>query len=275
MSNALTNFFLFGSIMITAAVAPCQAKSMPPADGSLKISVLSGRPVADGIFLNGQGPFRFLIDTGAQTNQVDAAIAGKLRLKPTFRAEIATVTGSAMVSGGRLAQVTLGPASATDQEFLFTTLDSIHTLSSSIQGVLGQEFLARFDYLLDFAGRRIVFNAAEPEGGSRTALNMVGGRPAIESDRGTLVLDSGTEVAILFAAATGKSGAQVLTASGSSAAISAMSNFKFQSGGHSWSTSAASVPQTSAEEAGVVPASLFRAVYVSNSGKYVVLNAGH
>jgi hypothetical protein len=35
-------------------------------------------------------------------------------------------------------------------------------------GILGQEFLSGFDYLLDFASRRLVFGAAEPDGVRRS-----------------------------------------------------------------------------------------------------------
>jgi predicted aspartyl protease len=233
---------------------------------------MAGRLVADDVFLNGQGPFRFLLDTGAQTNQVQASIASKLGLAPTFRLEMTTASGTIPVVGGRIAEVSLGSAIGSNQEFLFTSLDGVHTLSAGIQGVLGQEFLARFDYLLDFAGRRLVFGAAAPEGGSRVGLETIDGRPAIETSEGKLVLDSGTDTTILFRASRSAPDGRVLTASGSTAA-GAVQGLRLRIAGREYQPArAASLPRASMGEDGELPASLFHAVFVSNSSKYVILD---
>jgi hypothetical protein len=271
MRIAFTSLLICGSVMITAAISGGNAESLPPTDGSLRMIILSGRPVVDGVYLNGQGPFRFLVDTGAQTNQVDASIAKKIGLKPTFRIMIATVAGTARVPGGRVAELALGPAIASNQEFLFTGLEGIHQLSSGIEGVIGEEFLSHFDYLLDFAGRRITFGAVEPEGGSRTVLNRIDGRPALETDKGTLVLDSGTEIAILYTSSVERSGGRVATASGGTR-VSQASDLKFRVAGHAYSILAAAVSGVSLQEDGVLPAAIFHSVYVSNSGRFLVLD---
>ena len=271
MRNAFINFLMCGSLLITASITPGKAESLHPANGSLRMLIMSGRPVVDGVYLNGQGPFRFLVDTGAQTNQVDASVAKKLGLKLTFRTKIATVSGTATVPGGRVAELALGPAIASNQEFLFTGLEGIHQLSSSIQGVIGEEFLSHFDYLLDFAGRRITFGAVEPAGGSRIVLNRIDGRPALETDKGKLVLDSGTEIAILYTASVERAEGCGATASGSTR-VSQARDFKFRVAGHAYSTLAAAVSGVSLQEDGVLPASIFHSVYVSNSGNFLVLD---
>jgi hypothetical protein len=232
---------------------------------------MGGRPVVDEVFLNGQGPFRFLLDTGAQTNQVEASIARKLGLTPTFRVEMATASGTIPVAGGHVAEVSLGSATASNQEFLFTTLDGIHTLSTDIQGVLGQEFLAHFDYLLDFAGHRLVFAAPAPEAGNRVNFAMIDGRPAIETSEGNLVLDSGTDTAVLFRASSSAPGDRIRTASGS-ASVSMLQNLRLRIAGREYRpASAASIPQSSQGEDGLLPASLFRAIFFSNSSHYAIL----
>jgi hypothetical protein len=269
MRNHFTSVFICGSFMITSAAARAQAK--PPAPDGQKIDVISGRPVVDCVYLNGQGPFRFLIDTGAQTNQVELSIAQKIGLNPTFRSQITTAAGNALVPGGRVAEVALGPATASDQEFLFTGLDRVHQLSSGIQGVIGQEFLSRFDYLLDFSARRVVFGGVEPEGGFRTVFNLVDGRPAVETDMGQMVLDSGTALAVLYAASIGGSGGRLKTAFGS-ASMSQTFDLRFRVSGHAYSTTAVAVPRGSLKESGIIPASLFRSLYVNNSAKYLILN---
>lgn len=251
-------------------MCPGSAKSLP-SNRSMKMLLVSGRPVIDGVYLNGRGPFRFLVDTGAETNQIDASIAQRIGLKATFQTKIVTVRGTAMVPGGRVAELALGAAVASDQEFLFNGLDVIHQLSPRIQGVIGEAFLSRFDYLIDFAGRRITFGAGEPDGGSRMALHLSDGRPALETDKGRLVLDSGTGIAILYAAAIERPEGRVTTASGSGRLLEKR-ELKFRVGGHAYSTLAAAVSGVSLREDGLLPASLFHSVYVSNSGKFLVLD---
>lgn len=267
----MRNIFSCGTLIIAAAVTPCNARSLPQPDGSLRIVLVAGRPAVDGVFLNGQGPWRFLLDTGAQTNQVEASIARKLGLLPAFRTAIATTAGDALVTGGRVAEISLGSATATNQEFLFTGLDGVRALAANIHGVLGQEFLSHFDYLLDFAGHRLVFGGPVPDGGSRAVMNLVDGRPTVETDRGKLVLDSETETAILFGASSTGSARRIVTASGS-ASVSVVQNLRLRIAGRVYATAAASLPRVSPQEDGLLPASLFHAVYVSNSGKYLVLD---
>src|ERR1700722_8909365 len=94
-----------GSLMILLAALPSNARYSQPSESSVTLHITMGRPVVDSVFLNGEGPFRFLIDTGAQSNQIEASIARQLRLTPTFRTEMATVAGTIAVPGGRIAEV--------------------------------------------------------------------------------------------------------------------------------------------------------------------------
>ena len=132
----MTKLFTLGSLIIVAAALPCNARTAQPAESGTRLRLMGGRPVVDDLYIDGQGPFRFLLDTGAATNQVDAALARKLGLEASFQVELASVGGTTHVKGGRVAKVTLGTAEAANQEFLFTTLDGVHALSPSIQGVV-------------------------------------------------------------------------------------------------------------------------------------------
>ena len=268
----MSKLIALGSLMIVAAALPCNARSSQPTDGSIRLRLAGGRPVVDDVFLNGHGPFRFLLDTGAQTNQVEASIAGKLGLTPTFRVEMGTASGTSTVAGGRIAEVSLGTATASDQEFLFTSLGGVHGVSADIQGVLGQEFLAHFDYLFDFAGHRLVFTATAPEGGTRVELATIEGRPVIETSEGKLVVDSGTDTTILFRPSSSAQNGRIRTAAGS-ASVSMVQNLRLRIAGHEYHpASAASVAKTSQGEDGLVPASLFHAVFIGNSGRYAILD---
>ncbi len=259
--------------MIVTAAEPCNAKAPEPAAAGTKLRLMGGRPVVDDVYLNGQGPFRFLIDTGAASNQFDAALARKLGLEASFQLELATAGGTTFVKGGRVGEVRLGAAKASNQEFLFTTLDGVHALSSSIQGVLGEEFLAKFDYLLDFRNRRVEFAAeggtAQGGAGTRAAFRMIEGLPAIQTSEGELAVDSGTDTTVLCRAGQGAA-AQIRTASGF--AEVATGSVRVRIGEREVRPAqTAFAPRAALAADGLLPASLFRSVFFSNSGHYLVL----
>lgn len=260
------------SLMIILPALPYNARCSQPSEPSVKLHMMMGRPVVEGVFLNGQGPLRFLLDTGAQSNQVEASIARKLGLTPTFQTKMDTVSGTIHVAGGRIAEVSLGSARASNQEFLFTAMDGVHALSAQIQGVLGQEFLARFDYLIDFANHRVVFGAGVPEAGRRVDFERIDGRPAIETSEGKLVLDSGTDTAILFRASSSEPNSRLRTATGP-ASVSTVHRLSVRIAGREYHpANAASIPRASLGEDGELPASLFHAIFFSNSGRYAILD---
>ena len=247
----MTHKLIFSLIIITAA--PLAGRTLPPSGPFVKLEILGGRPVASQVFLNGQGPFRFLLDTGAQTNQMEEALARKLGLAPSYQVVLATASGATRVPGGRVSEVALGEASAANQEFLFTNMDGVHALSPEIQGVLGQEFLSRFDYLLDFRGRRLVFGASVPDGARMP------------------VLDSGTEALILFhAPARAAPGGTLQTASGTGA-VPMVRGATMRIGERTYRPAMAAVATNApCPEDGLLPASLFGAIFISNSAHYVI-----
>lgn len=269
----MSKHIALGSLMIISALVPCNAGALPPLDGSIRLNAISGIPVVEGVFLDGHGPYRFVLDTGAQTNQVEASIARKIGLATTFQVKMATAAGVIPLDGGRVAEVSLGSASASNLEFLFTTLDGVHALSTEIKGVLGQEFLAHFDYLLDFAKHRLVFGEPAPEGGSRVGFETINRCPVIETSEGRLVLDSGANSTILYRSSPPSAdGSTIRTASGT-ASVSTIQGLRLKIGGHEYHpANAASIPRALLKGDGLLPARLFRSVYINNTSKYVILD---
>ena len=248
---------------LLAAAAPCFSATAP-----VKLRIMGGRPVVENVFLNGHGPYRFLIDTGAQTNQVEAGLAKELGLRPSFQVELDTSAGATNVPGGSIENVTLGTAEAAHQEFLFSNLDGVHALSPEIRGILGQQFLTHFDYLLDLRRHELTFGVTS--GGLRTSFHLIEGRMAIATNHGNLVLDSGTDTMLLFheAASPSKS---IRASAGLIASVSETRTVELKVGEKIYRPSVVSAQGNAMPEDGLMPASLFHAVYVSNSEGYVIL----
>ena len=228
--------------------------------------------MVDGVFVNGHGPYRFLVDTGAETNQIDAALARSIGLEPAFQVELVTAAGTVRVPGGRGIEVSLDSARSDGQEFLYTDLRGVKQLASDIRGVLGESFLARFDYLLDLRGKRLVFGKLDREG-TRAEFRMVEGRPSIFTSLGRMVLDSGSDRIVLFGAARRMGTSTLYAASGFRETGSVQAKPLVIEGRTIRHDDAVGVPrQAGVAEDGLLPSSLFRAVYVCNSERYVVLD---
>lgn len=228
-------------------------------------------PVVE-VFLDASGPFRFLLDTGSQTNHIDSALARKLGLRATARFSLYTPSGQTIVPGGRVGKVTLGSMEASDQEFLFTSFDDLSRSLPGIRGILGQEFLTHFDYTLDLQHHRLTVGDP-PSTGLPISVQLIFGRMAVPTTLGTLLLDSGAEMLTLFRQSPRPSNAQLMGTSGLDAFVSVQAAPKVGIGDRCYRPARAvyrAVPAS--EAAGLLPANLFRAIFICNSKGYVVFD---
>jgi Aspartyl protease len=241
------------------------------ASAGVNIRLLDGRPVVSGVYLNSYGPYQFLLDTGTTLNHIDPLLARSIGLTPTFSTDVLTSIGTISIGGAGGIDVALGPVRAEAQTFLFGGLDTIHRSFPDLQGVLGQVFLSRFDYLLDLKGRRIEFGTRETGAAeARSRFQTVAGRPVVSTSLGSLVFDSGAADVTLFGARATAPTLEMFTMAGTLRVGTARSKLTID-GRTFWRGDAIVVPH-SAETgaAGLLPASLFKAVYVSNSSGYLV-----
>ena len=71
------------------------------ATAAVPLTARHGRPVVDGVYVNGHGPFRFLLDTGAQSSQLDVRLAREIGLVAAYRVELVSAGGVRKVPGVR------------------------------------------------------------------------------------------------------------------------------------------------------------------------------
>jgi predicted aspartyl protease len=249
-------------------------RNLDAGDHSIRLRMRSGRPVVEDVYLNGHGPYRFLLDTAGQTNQLESEVAGAIGLKAEFRVELATANGKVMVPGGHVEELEIGGTRVSGQEFLLGSLDAVHALDSTIRGVLGQEFLGKFDYLLDVRNRTLSLGMIAPARGSRLPLQTIEGRIAMPTNHGRLILDSGVDTMVLFRRLSGGAMRKTMrTASGTAMASTAEPQRLRIQGCGVREVDTVSVPRPDGVvEDGLLPLNVFRAVYVSNSEKFVVVD---
>lgn len=237
---------------------------------AVKMRMVLGRPVVQGVYVNGHGPYAFLLDTGTTANHLDQKLAQSIGLKATFRSELVSSAGSVYTPGTDGVEVALDSVSAQNQRFLFAGGDVLHKFAPDIQGILGQAFLSHFDYLVDMRGKRIEFGAGEPTSSAvRAPLHTSEARPMVPTNLGALVLDSGTRWVTLFGVASARVTGEMTTLAGS-LKLGTVSRKLLIEGHTFWTGSALAVPQSAEAGAeGLLPVSLFKSVYFSNSSGFV------
>jgi len=243
-----------------------------PLSGGVKMQVREGRPIVDGVYVNGHGPYRFLIDTGANVNLIETGLARKIGMHSTFQVDVASSAGKTLTPGSDGNEIALDPVKADAQKFLFSPLEAVHNLAPDVRGVLGQWFLSRFDYSLDLRGKCLEFGNQD-RSGTRVQFKMLNGRTVIPTSVGGLVLDSGSARLVLFGVEPdGDDGNRgfVRTLAGSQW-IGTVSRKLIVEGRNVWRGEAVTMmSRTEPGVAGLLPLGLFRAIYVCNSESYVV-----
>ena len=116
---------------------------------SVPLRQVQGALIVVNATVNGAGPFDFLVDTGAQTTTVDEQLASQLKL---------AVDGTTGVSGAatygrraytQLAHLEVGNHEVADVLAVIDSLAGLHAADSRIRGIVGENFLAHFDLLID------------------------------------------------------------------------------------------------------------------------------
>ncbi len=240
------------------------------ASGAVRMQVVEGRPVMDGVFVNGHGPYRFLVDTATTMNHMEPGLARSIGLEATFRTRLSSSVGDVEALGSEGIEIVVGEARAGGQQFLFAGMEVVHELAGGIQGILGQSFLSRFDYFLDLKRKRFEFGK-QTVTGNRSPFRVHEGRNVISTSLGELVLDSGTATLVLFGVNPDGANESLIKTLAGSRAVGMVYSKLIVEGRQIWRGNAVAIPDRfEPGVAGLMPLSLFRTIYVCNSEGFVV-----
>lgn len=157
--------------------------------------------------------FDFVLDTGADTTVVDSSIAGQLSFLPKDEVDVASLGGSHAMARGIVPNLSLGRCRVEDLPVLVEDLHDLRRLDHHIGGIVGQNFLAHINYLLDYRRQVLEFDSGteirDSIDGEHVAVETRGDRIMVSSNaqsRGRailhLVLDSGADSVILLHSAS-------------------------------------------------------------------------
>jgi hypothetical protein len=258
----LSRIVVFAALLAIAAY---------PLAGAVKLEVREGRAFVSGVFVNGHGPYRFLIDTGANMNLIESDLAEKIGMSATFADVVESSLGEGSMPGSDGNVIELGQVRGENQRFQFSTLDSLHTVWPDVKGILGQSFLACFDYTMDLRHKTLEFGKQE-RAGKRTPFRLVEGRTMLATSLGDLVVDSGAGRLLLFGVTPGVGDQMPMLTMTGSQNVGTVTRKLLIEGRDIWRGDAIALPgRPEPGIAGLMPISFFKSVYVCNSEGYVVL----
>jgi predicted aspartyl protease len=240
--------------------------------GAVSLKIVERHILVEQVYVDGQGPFRFILDTGAQSSAIRTDVARKIGLNAVYQVETLSVGGRRYLPAAIVNQLRLGNQVGGGVEMVIHDLDAMKTVDPHVEGVLGQNFLAKFNYRLNLRGRQLSFDEAGD--GVQIPFTRVADRMVLRSGNMSLVLDSGAGDLVLFHDPAGLKGAAEMDAS----AVSPAGKVRvgrlpiLQVGERTLrNVRAAVIPGAAGGSDGLLPVTLFDSVYVNNAAGYVVV----
>jgi predicted aspartyl protease len=258
---------------------------------------VAGSRIVVPVTINGSSPYAFLLDTGCTDSVIDQRLAEELSLPLAGNINLTTHQGN-MVSSLFHAD-SLSMAGATVSGLNLSAVNRGTYPVAGVRGVLGEDFMRNFDLLIDYKHHLLQFESApgpltDGLDGERLQFRrnglyygafthnrlIVTGHIGASADKDLrLLLDSGTPIFLLFAinksALPSQAPSSVSGVFGDRFDVDAKTALGLRLGQSIFSnvtvfTPALSVPKSDVD--GILPTSLFRSIFISHSGEFVILN---
>ena len=141
------------------AVPPMTLRSLPaPKSAKIPLELMPSRHIAVSVSINGNGPFRMILDTGSPVTFVSNKTARKAGLLSSME----TANPAQFGMRGQLLAKTLAVGEAQLTDFSILVLDhpiieALNDLEGPIDGILGFSFWARYHIEIDYAAKTVTF----------------------------------------------------------------------------------------------------------------------
>jgi hypothetical protein len=242
--------------------------------------------------VNGAGPFNFLLDTGATHTVIDPSLARQLQLPTIGEASLTTVSDVRQDHLVRLKVVRVGSSEVSELGAVVDKLDQVKLKAPGIRGVLGEDFLSNFDFLIDYKQHTLRFGGDAPVG-DRCRFETMGqyhGEPTtnrllIEAEfmdasngKAQLQLDTGAKIPEIFPARPGVvspqpwAGSMAFSSGPNGTGIHSHTSIKIGTTIVNDIDVVQSRRGVAFDAVGLLPAFIFQRIYISHTGGFVVLN---
>jgi hypothetical protein len=301
LNRFLPSNVLVGLLLVFPVGLFASSRGIAPGLSEVPFRVVAGHAIVS-VTVNGAGPFDFILDNGCETSMVDPEIAQRLTMPVVGQATLVSVSREAAVSLVIAKEINLGGMAASNLGVMVDPLRGPKSIRPTIHGILGEDFLQQFDFLLDNREQRLVFEEepgvllsimegthldlerqTSPAGRPAYRQLVVHGRSFELGGRDfAMQLDSGTDMAILFSRVSGTlflsqhAGLTSLIEDGRRQGAQFVRVPNFRVGKVSLTDMPLAImddqPGSPAEIDGALPTWLFHSIYFSHSGGFVILN---
>ena len=178
----------FGLSACPAAGAPTARNALSTRARPVSVALIQDRGYAlVPVRVNGGAPLWFVLDTAAGASVISPATRDRLGLGAGGTAAVTGAGGDANYETAVLRSLSLGGLSATNLGVVVIDLKKFEAKAGgpTLAGILGHDFLRRYDFTLDLPGKRILLR---PTGGVR-GLTGAACVPNLADDPGWVVID--------------------------------------------------------------------------------------
>jgi hypothetical protein len=252
------------------------------------------------VTINGSGPYDLVIDTGSNQTILDEKLAEELGLRRGGDTTIWGARASVASSAIYVDSLSIAGATVAGKDLSLFTCPNLRGLPRKVRGFLGEDFLQKFDILIDYRhmviqlehgpgsmaetllGEHLPIQLNGSLGGVRTfgRLIVTGQVRDLGENSMSLLLDSGTHTLALFreSLGVGSNRQTFVDPSGSrQSSITALEtrtvrNLKLGKNEITDIMVTALGAQSHMDVDGLVPTSLFHSIFISHRGRFVILN---
>ena len=116
---------------------------------SVPLRQVEGALIVVSLTVNGAGPFDFLVDTGAQITTIDDRLLSQLNLPTSGTTGVSGVATFGRKAFTHLTEVEVAGHQVGEVLAVVDNLAQLHAADGKMRGILGENFLAHFDLLID------------------------------------------------------------------------------------------------------------------------------
>jgi len=141
----------FASVVLAATmVSTLHAETRCPGNvQSLPLYPVNGHLFVMDVSINHSGPYKFLLDTGTQITIIDSSLASELQLANQGAAEVVGAGFHVSAYLATLDRIEAGTHAVPNLDVFVDELERLRSIDLRVRGIVGEDFLAHFDMLID------------------------------------------------------------------------------------------------------------------------------
>src|SRR5262245_52659548 len=138
------------TILLVLMTIPASVRADTRASVGIPLALEMDGRIAVAVRVNGAGPFRFRLDTGASRTVISSRLAAQPRIAPAGQSRTITQTGQAERRLVLIDELIFGPEAGQAASNLVALTLQPHELDSAgkVEGLLGQDVLSRWIYTI-------------------------------------------------------------------------------------------------------------------------------